>query len=149
MKNRMQQSKPKADKQLPRGLRNCNPLNIRKNTDLWQGLRKEQTDPVFFQFVTMAYGYRAAFITLRTYFGKYGVHNLRGIITRWAPPVDGNETEMYIRMVTTLTGIASDKELDIENAACMTEIVAAMSRVENGKKAHPAEVAEGWRLYRG
>ena len=145
----MRNSKPKGAEQVPRGLRNCNPLNIRKNSNLWQGLRKEQTDPCFFQFVKMAYGYRAAFITLRTYFQKHGVHTLRGIINRWAPPQDGNETDLYIKMVATLTGIAPDEEIDPNNAGCMTEIVAAMSRVENGRKAHPPEVAEGWRLYRG
>ena len=29
---------------LPRGLRNCNPGNIRITKDKWQGLRAEQTD---------------------------------------------------------------------------------------------------------
>lgn len=50
-----------------RGLRNCNPLNIRRTADLWQGLAERQPDPEFFTFRSMPWGYRAAFIVLRTY----------------------------------------------------------------------------------
>ena len=57
---------------MTRGLRNNNPLNIRRNNTKWQGLSVTQTDKSFFQFKTMAYGYRAAFKTLQTYiFNKY------------------------------------------------------------------------------
>lgn len=52
---------------MTRGLRNNNPLNIRRNNTKWQGLSATQTDKSFFQFKTMAYGYRAAFKTLQTY----------------------------------------------------------------------------------
>ena len=48
---------------MTRGLRNNNPLNIRKNSTKWQGLSATQTDKSFFQFTSMAYGYRAAFKT--------------------------------------------------------------------------------------
>lgn len=38
---------------LPRGLRNCNPGNIRITKDKWQGLRAKQEDKSFFQFTEM------------------------------------------------------------------------------------------------
>lgn len=60
-----------------RGLRNCNPLNIRRTADLWQGLAERQPDPEFFTFRSMAWGYRAAFIVLRTYCHKYGLRTVR------------------------------------------------------------------------
>ncbi len=44
---------------LPRGLRNCNPGNIRISKDKWQGLREKQEDKSFFQFTEMKWGYRA------------------------------------------------------------------------------------------
>ena len=69
-----------------RGLRNCNPLNIRRTADLWQGLAERQPDPEFFTFRSMPWGYRAAFIVLRTYCHKYGLRTVRDIIARWAPP---------------------------------------------------------------
>jgi len=30
---------------LPRGIRNNNPLNIRRSKDQWLGMKKEQTNP--------------------------------------------------------------------------------------------------------
>ena len=132
-----------------RGLRNCNPLNIRRSADLWQGLAERQPDPEFFTFKSMAWGYRAAFILMRTYAHKYGLHTLEGIVTRWAPPEDGNATEEYIRRVCILTGFAPDKRLNPYKPADMAPLAAAMSRVECGVKPDKEEIKEGWLLYMG
>lgn len=136
-------------KNTPRGLRNNNPLNIRRTADLWQGLRKEQTDPEFFQFESMAWGYRAAFVVLRTYRHRYGANTIDRIVKRWAPEADGNDTEYYIRKVAVLTGLDRNEEVDDRNPKVMTELVAAMSRVENGVPATEREVWAGWNLYQG
>ena len=56
---------------MKRGLRNNNPLNIRLTGTCWQGMSKEQTDGTFVQFTTMAYGYRAAWRILFTYFYRF------------------------------------------------------------------------------
>ena len=42
---------------LPRGIRNNNPLNIRRGKDQWQGLRAQQTDASFCQFESLDYGW--------------------------------------------------------------------------------------------
>lgn len=133
----------------PRGLRNCNPLNIRKTNQLFQGLADEQDDPDFFRFRTMGWGYRAAFVILRTYAHKYGIKTIREIIGRWAPPEDHNDTGIYIRMVCCLSGLEADQVLNPYDGKVMIPLVAAMSRVENGLPAIMAEVKEGWRLYMG
>lgn len=80
---------------ITRGIRNNNPLNIRKGGK-WLGLRSEQTDPAFCQFVCVEYGFRAALICLRTYHYKYKCNTIRQIIERWAPVQDGNNVESYI-----------------------------------------------------
>ena len=135
--------------QEPRGLRNCNPLNIRRTADLWQGMSERQPDPEFYTFRSMAWGYRAAFIVLRTYCHKYGGNTIERIVHRWAPPTDNNHTEEYIQKVCILTGFARDVPLNPYNPAHMAPLVAAMSRVECGKKAVMAEVKAGWSLYIG
>ena len=58
---------------LPRGIRNNNPLNIRRTAkDQWKGLRAQQTDASFCQFERLEFGWRAAFYLLtRTYYYKY------------------------------------------------------------------------------
>ena len=136
-------------KMLPRGLRNNNPLNIRRTANLWQGLSKEQNDPDFFQYESMAWGYRAAFVVLRTYRNRYGINTVERIVRRWAPEKDGNDTEYYIRKVTVLTGLERTQIVDDQDPRTMMNLVAAMSRVENGVPARQVEVCKGWKLYQG
>ena len=136
-------------KMLPRGLRNNNPLNIRRTANLWQGLSKEQNDPDFFQFESMAWGYRAAFVVLRTYRNRYGINTVERIVRRWASEKDGNDTEYYIRKVTVLTGLERTQIVDDQDPRTMMNLVAAMSRVENGVPARQVEVCKGWKLYQG
>lgn len=81
-----------------------NPCNIRKG-DKWQGMREVQTDKAFVQFKSMDMGLRAAFKTLKTYRDKYHLTSIAGIIRRWAPPEDGNNTEAYIKAVEQRSGI--------------------------------------------
>ena len=119
---------------LPRGLRNNNPLNIRRSGDKWQGLRVLQEDREFFQFSEMKWGWRAAFRLLcHTYYGKYKLRTIRAIITRWAPPKENN-TEAYIRSVTDRIGIGPDKELgDPQTHPTQWMMIGiAMAIVENG-----------------
>lgn len=138
--------KEATDKQ-PRGIRNCNPLNIRRTSDLWQGLAERQTDSHFFQFRSMAWGYRAAFVVMRTYHTKMGQLCVETLIRRWAPDHDDNDTEFYIRQVCTLTGLHRHETINIALKSTMIALVSAMSRVENGIRANLSQVLEGWRLY--
>ena len=95
---------------LPRGIRNHNPLNIRRNgKDQWKGLADYQQDAAFCQFKSLEFGWRAAFYLLtRTYYHKYRLYTIRGIISKWAPPSE-NKTEAYIANVSALTGILPDE----------------------------------------
>ena len=99
-------------------------------------MARDQTDPAFVRFTTMAYGYRAAFCLLRTYRVKYGYNTIRKIIKRWAPPSENN-TERYIQNVSKWSGIEPDKLLAGQDANAYIQIVAAMSRMENGKPLSP------------
>lgn len=81
-----------------RGIRNCNPANIRHGSK-WQGRRKKQTDKEFVQFVSMVWGVRALIVTLRTYVRKHNLYSVHDIISRWAPPQDNNDTKAYINYV--------------------------------------------------
>ena len=120
-------------------------LNIRHSSSKWKGMSPEQTDPSFVQFVNPAYGFRAAFVLLRTYRKKYGCDTIRKIIERWAPPNENN-TEAYIRHVSEWSGIGADKRIAGQDANAYIAIVAAMSRVENGVEARMEDVVQGWRM---
>ena len=99
---------------MKRGLRNNNPLNIRRSATRWQGAREKQTDKSFVQFESMAYGYRAAWKILQSYYERFCMEGkpftVRNIISRWAPPNE-NDTEAYIISVLKLASIGGKEKL--------------------------------------
>ena len=128
----------------PRGLRNNNPLNIRHSRDRFQGEVVPGSDRAFKQFTSMAYGYRAAFVTLATYLA-YGRNTVEKIVRAWAPPTENN-TEGYINHVVQRSGVGRNKVLTAESGGDYRKIVAAMSHCENGVPANMADVEAGFRL---
>lgn len=133
-------------RQTPRGIRNNNPLNIRRSTDVFIGERKSD-DPAFKQFTKMSYGYRAGFKILSNYYKIYNLRTIRAILGRFAPENENN-TSSYISLVSSYTGIDPDTVLDYRDKAQMCAIAAAMSRVENGRVADMNEVVDGWELFK-
>ena len=117
---------------MTRGIRNNNPLNLELGAQ-WQGLREEQTDGRFCQFVAPEWGIRAAVKILLTYGKKYGLNTVRKIIFRWAPPSE-NDTESYIKVVAKGVGVASDDALDQSDPQVLLPLLKAMIRQENGKQ---------------
>ena len=133
---------------LPRGYRNNNPLNIRISSNAWQGKKTPNTDGVFEQFTSMAYGYRAAMVLIRTYINQYGLNTVQGIISRWAPNNENN-TAGYISSVCRLTGYEPDTIISPTNKEQICNLCYAMSIVENGYNPMPDRQAilQGWNLY--
>ena len=135
---------------LPRGFRNCNPLNIRRTKDQWKGLAEVQTDRTFCQFKTMEYGWRAAFHLLtRTYYHKYRLYTIKDIVSKWAPESDHNDTTAYIANVSELTGIDPDEPIGIplEKPARWMMVGAAMAVQENGTNVFDYfAMLRGWEL---
>ena len=136
---------------IPRGIRNHNPLNIRRSKDQWQGLRAIQQDSQFCQFETMEYGWRAAFVLLtRTYYHNYRLYTIREIVSKWAP-ANENNTEAYIRNVSRLTGIDPDEPLGIpsEKPVRWIALAAAMGIQECGTEGFDLfAMLRGWTMAR-
>ena len=131
--------------ELPRGLRNNNPGNIRHNDDVYQGEIKGN-DESFKSFSSMDYGYRAMFVVLNTYQRIYGLRTIREMISRWAPSNE-NHTDNYIETVSDRSKVPPDTRITTTNKDVMIPIVAAMSFVENGVDAKMADVLAGWELF--
>ena len=129
----------------PRGIRNCNPGNIRITKDKWQGLREVQTDAEFFQFKAMKWGYRAMIRTLQNYRKRHGCETIADFIRRWAPPTENN-TVTYIRFVCEKMGVPSVFVPNVENKAAMCMFAYAISFFENGVEPQMEEISEGWDL---
>ncbi len=117
----------------PRGIRNNNPGNIRRNGDPWQGLAERQGDVEFFTFKDPVYGIRALARTLITYQDKHGLRSISQIIARWAPPVENN-TNAYVRAVAADAGLDASQPLDMHRFDHLLPLTKAIIRHENGQQ---------------
>lgn len=116
----------------PRGIRNNNPLNLRKSNNPWQGKIVPGSDSAFEQFITMQHGIRAAFINMRTIMRRNEKCTLAKLIATWAPPQDHNNTDDYISRVSRDTGISPNTTISFDNKAWMISLCYAMIKVECG-----------------
>ena len=130
---------------MSRGLRNCNPGNIRLSGTKYKG-ETPSADPAFKCFENMTWGYRAMFVLLHTYRRRYGLSTIRQMISRYAPPSE-NFTQGYIDFVARQAGIGPDEPVDTLEGDVMRRIVAAMSKIENGADAVTGDVEAGWLLF--
>ena len=136
---------------IPRGIRNNNPLNIRRSKDKWKGMRAVQSDAQFVQFESLEWGWRAAFYLLtRTYYHKYRLFTIRAIVQKWAPAIENN-TKAYIANVSRLTGIDPDEPIGIpsDQPARWIAVGIAMAIQENGTESLDYfAMLRGWELCR-
>lgn len=135
--------------QVPRGIRNNNPLNIRKGNN-WKGERPTQADKAFEEFTSMTYGIRAGFIIIRKYMSGYNgltekFNTIEKIIRRWAPPTE-NSTQKYIDQVAKESGISPRLKLSFADKKSMCAIVSAMIHVECGQLVDMALIESGYDL---
>lgn len=119
-------------KEIPRGIRDNNPCNLRTGDDQWLGLVGD--DEGYCIFDLPEHGIRAAAICLRTYAGKHGLFTIGGMITRWAPRADRNDTAAYIANVCLACGVSPDSAYPL-TPVNLTPMIAAMIRQECGENA--------------
>ncbi len=136
----------------PRGIRNNNPLNIRRGKSAWMGLAERQTDSEFCVFKEAKWGWRAAFKLLcDTYYTKWALRTVKSIISTWAPPSDGNHTNLYVAQVATAIGYSATQELPPphQNPSLWRRLGWAMAKVENGtlKNLRYEDMVIGFALY--
>ena len=133
-----------ADKTIPRGYRNNNPLNIRAGRSRWMGAASSETGS-FVTFLTVAYGYRAAWKLLSNYHRYYRLWTLRQVINRWAPPKENN-TNAYLKRVVEISGLNPDAGISFREKQKMIDLAYAMTIVENGKAVEREIIEQGYEL---
>lgn len=135
---------------ISRGYRNNNPGNIVKTYDregnqtFWNGEVKGD-DKRFKKFKSMDWGYRAIFITLRSYINK-GVNTIEKIIFRYAPPSE-NQSMSYAKHVSERSGIPIDKVISFSNIDDIKAIIKEISFIENGIKPDLNQIEAGYKLF--
>lgn len=128
----------------PRGIRNNNPLNIRIG-NAWLGEVPIPTDNEFEQFTDMRWGLRAGFMILKRYINRYHLNSIRLIVSRWAPSSENN-TDAYIKRVSTLTGFDADETINFDSKKQMCALVEAMCQVECGCRVGIRAISDGYEL---
>ena len=135
---------------MTRGLRNNNPLNIRRVPGQhWKGQEPPSNSPLkgedreFVRFSSMEYGIRAAFCILDTYRRKYQDVCVEDIINRWAPPSE-NDTRKYVETVCRLTGFGGKERLAESQ---LPALVCAMAFVECGAPISKETINKAYSLY--
>lgn len=126
-----------SDPNAPRGVRNNNPLNIRRTNIAWQG-ETEGLDEAFETFVSPEHGIAAAVRNLQAYQDRHGIRTIGEAIARWAPESE-NDTAAYIARIEERTGLTADTPLDARDFRQMQLLIPAMVEVENGAQPYDAE----------
>ena len=144
---------------MSRGISNNNPLNIRRGKSHWVGARRAVTDKEFEEFITMSFGYRAAWKLMDTYRTRLRMeeesHTQENIIARWAPPGANNDKHAYIRTVIRLLDYKVGGKQVLPSPACQegrkifTRILMAMTCVECGIRMDEVDkrsIERGWTM---
>ena len=121
---------------LARGIRNHNPGNIEKGIR-WKGIDATKTDAEsrFIVFTAPEWGIRAMVRLLKNYERLYGLNTVRGLINRWAPPIE-NLTSAYVSAVARRLNVDPDATINI--VSVMPSLVEAIIKHENGSQPYPA-----------
>lgn len=134
---------------LPRGIRNNNPLNIRKGST-WKGEKKIQTDPLFEQFETLQYGIRAGLKLIQNHVSGFNGtrpprNTIRKLISVWAPPSE-NATESYIMFVCQHVFKLPSDIIHADDKKLICAIARAMAFVECGQWIDPEQFESAYNL---
>lgn len=116
---------------LTRGERNNNPGNIVKSDIFWRG-EVPGNDKRFESFASPDEGIRAIGVIMQNYQRKYGLNTVRGLINRYAPPVE-NDTDSYVNAVAGALGVSPDAALNLADPAVLLPLVKAIIKHENGR----------------
>jgi hypothetical protein len=130
-----------------RGERNNNPGNLNYLLrDAWRGQLGleivppgETFTPRFGRYDTAANGIRAVAGQLLAYQRRDHVRAIRGLIGRWAPSRDHNDTGAYVAAVCNHAGLGPDDDCDLSNPDNLSNMVFAIIRQENGRCLYDAD----------
>lgn len=118
-----------GSKDVPLGIRNNNPLNMRPSADNWQGMTGQNGG--YLTFDKPEDGVRAAAKNLLTY-NQRGINTPTAITAAWAPAGDNNNPKQYAEMLAGQLGITPDTPINLADPYMNGATIRAMSYVENG-----------------
>lgn len=113
----------------PRGVRNNNPLNIKRSSQVFLGETTNIYETTFKTFKSVVWGFRAAICIIRTYIMLKDCKTPYAIIHRWCP----DETaDRYTVFVCRKVGIDPNQEINFAQRTIIVALVSAMAIFETG-----------------
>jgi hypothetical protein len=122
-----------------RGLKNQNVFNIRDFDQNFSGETGVDEDN-FLQFESVELGVRAADRTLKTYGKKHKINTVTGVIERFAPISDNNDTASYIAAVAKQSGFKPEEKIDLSDPQVRAKLLAPMALIESKYKITPEKI---------
>jgi len=113
---------------LARGIRNNNPLNLRKTNINWEG-KISGKDKSFETFITPEYGIRAGAKILINYQELYNLNTVNQVINRFAPASE-NDTKSYIDHIANELEVGPNDPIIVKDN--LFKIIKTMIKHENG-----------------
>ena len=116
------------------GARTNNLLNVRptaNKNDPWLG--QTGVSDGYAEFENKDWGIRAGDMVLTTYGEKHKINTIEGVVERFAPAADNNDTEAYINLVSDKTGFERDEEIDLSDSSVRDMLLSAMIKQETGE----------------
>ena len=124
-----------------------NPMNLRPMTKgLYQGQKGVYNSTVgnFCIFIDYLHSYRAAIKLLNTYYTKYGLNTIEGLINRYAPASE-NSTNSYVDFVSKQSGFDKNELLTFDNDTIF-KIIQPMARMESNTNLDKHTFDSAWSL---
>lgn len=121
-----------------------NPFNIKANAaNKWNGKTTKQ-GATFESFDRLENGVRAGIKILKTYFEKYNIETVQGIITRFAPSTENN-TAGYIKFVCREMGVTETQRI-LPDKETLWKLSKAICKMENGYELSKESFEAGYGL---
>jgi len=123
--------------ELPLGLRNNNPGNLRPNPGTkWHGQIGENSG--FVVFDSDLHGLRAMARNLKNQRRIHGLKTLSSMLNKYAPQTE-NDTLAYIEFVSQRSGFEPNEEINFTHNTTLISIMRPMIRMENGQNPYSDE----------
>lgn len=129
--------------------RNSNPgdLRVLRGSQMWDGQMDIDWEPggPFAIFSSRVMGWRALAVCLLAYLNMHKLDTIAGIIGRYAPPDDDNDTNHYADLVATVMDTSTGAILNLHDEGIMGKLCGAIALMEGGARIpwDPAERALG------
>lgn len=117
---------------LPRGIRNNNPGNIKIGVKPWRG-QVGVDERGFVKFDDAENGLRAMGVILGNYHKLRGLSTIRQFFGRYAPAKE-NDVDSYVDDVAKRCGVGADEPYDLADEGKMARLLEAIVWHENGQQ---------------